>query len=155
MSERSSAGSFSIDSAPAAGYAGDVDATQTWEILKNIPEAVLVDVRTRAEWNYVGVPVLEELGKQTVLVEWQSYPSGDLNPSFADELESAGVARDATVLFICRSGARSAAAAAAMTSRGYQTCYNVSGGFEGPHDQQQHRGAIDGWKAQGLPWTQG
>ena len=155
MSERSSTGSFSIDPAPKPGYAGDIDATQAWEALKNMPGAVLVDVRTRAEWNYVGVPVLEELGKQTVLVEWQTYPAGELNPTFVDDVGAAGVGRDATLLFICRSGARSAAAAAAMTAAGYGTCYNVSGGFEGPHDQQQRRGTLDGWKARGLPWTQG
>lgn len=124
-------------------------------MLRDNPDAVLVDVRTRPEWEFVGVPVLDELEKSTVFVEWENYPAKELNARFADDLAAAGVARDASILFICRSGVRSKSAAIAMTSAGYATCYNVGGGFEGPHDGDRHRGNSDGWKAQGLPWRQG
>lgn len=155
MNDESSAGGYLPRPAPREGYAGDVDARQAWKILASDPKAILVDVRTRAEWEYVGFPLLDELGKQTVFVEWQSYPSKALNPEFQAELEAVGVDRDATVLLICRSGVRSASAAMAMTTAGYATCYNVSGGFEGPHDDGRHRGSVDGWKALGLVWAQG
>lgn len=155
MIDESSAGELLPRPVRMDGYAGDVDAGQAWKILASDPKAVLVDVRTRAEWEYVGVPALDDLGKQTVFVEWQTYPSKTLNPEFQTELEAGGVDGDATVLFICRSGVRSASAAKAMTAAGYATCYNVSGGFEGPHDDGRHRGSKDGWKALGLAWTQG
>lgn len=153
MSGRSETGVGDIE--PKPGYAGDVTADHAWRILQTDPKAVLVDVRTQAEWTYVGVPVLDQLGKQTIFVEWQSFPSMAQNLSFAEQVAATGVAPDSTVLFICRSGARSAAAAAAMTARGYEACYNISDGFEGPHDEQKHRGTTNGWKARGLPWAQG
>lgn len=136
-------------------YAGDVDAKEAWNMLERDAAAVLVDVRTRAEWEFVGVPSLEALGKRPVMVEWQPYPNTGPNPEFARQVAAAGVGADRTVLFICRSGGRSAAAAALMTAQGYSRCYNVAGGFEGPPDGDRHRGQIDGWKALGLPWVQG
>jgi rhodanese-related sulfurtransferase len=148
------------DSGPAASssahdYAGDIDARKAWEILEKDKKAVLVDVRTRPEWEFVGVPDLSRLEKELALVPWQVYPSMQVNPAFADEIKKAGVASDATLLFICRSGARSKAAAIAMTQAGFRSCYNVAGGFEGPPDPERHRGRVDGWKALGLPWIQG
>jgi rhodanese-related sulfurtransferase len=136
-------------------YAGDVDAKRAWEILAAEPKAILVDVRTKPEWEFVGVPSLDTLGRQPLFIAWQVYPTMDVNPRFADDLTAAGIAKDATVLFICRSGGRSRSAAIAATAAGYRTCYNVSGGFEGPHDPLRHRGGSDGWKALGLPWVQG
>ena len=138
-----------------AGYAGDVDAKHAWDLLKGDPHAVLVDVRTEAEWEFSGVPALTTLDKEPVFVPWQVYPSMESNPNFADAVLAAGVDKSSPVLFICRSGARSKAAAIAMTAAGYQTCFNVSGGFEGPHDAEGHRASIDGWKFHGLPWIQG
>jgi rhodanese-related sulfurtransferase len=78
-----------------------------------------------------------------------------VNAAFADELVKAGIPKESTLLFICRSGARSRSAAIAMTQAGFRTCYNVAGGFEGPPDGERHRGKVDGWKAKGLPWVQG
>jgi rhodanese-related sulfurtransferase len=124
-------------------------------MLRGDPRAVLVDVRTKPEWEFVGVPVLDELGRQTLFIPWQIYPAMQVNDRFGDDLLAAGVDKSAPVLFICRSGARSRSAAIAATAAGFRACYNVSGGFEGPHDQARHRGAVDGWKARGLPWTQG
>ncbi|MBM3487886.1 MAG: rhodanese-like domain-containing protein [Alphaproteobacteria bacterium] len=136
-------------------YAGDVDARRAWDMLEKDPAAVLVDVRTRAEWEFVGIPALEPLGRQPVLVEWHGYPNTGTNPAFAKELAAKGVTADRTVLFLCRSGGRSASAAAAMTAAGYARCYNIAGGFEGPPGSDRHRGRVDGWKALGLPWIQG
>ena len=139
----------------ASGYAGDVSAAHAWERLRSDPGAVLVDVRTRAEWTFVGVPDLSELGKEVVFVEWQSYPSMDANPAFVDEVSAAAPDRQAPLYLLCRSGARSKAAAIALTGAGHAECYNVGGGFEGPHDARKHRGVTDGWKACRLPWVQG
>jgi len=139
---------------PAHGYAGDVSPNSAWQMLERDADAVLVDVRTTAEWNYVGAPDLRGLGKQIVPVEWQVYPTMQVNAGFADALRAAGIAGDRPVLFLCRSGVRSKAAAQAMTAAGMSRCYNIIDGFEGPPDQAGHRGAVAGWKAAGLPWQQ-
>lgn len=138
-----------------AGYTGDVTSKEAWEVLSRDPEAVLVDVRTGAEWAYVGLPDLSGLGKSPLLVEWQSFPDMRLNPDFAEEIIAKGVRREQTVFLICRSGQRSRHAAMALCAAGYGRCYNVSDGFEGRHDAERHRGTTEGWKAAGLPWTQG
>ena len=135
-------------------YAGDVTAREAWNMLAEDPDAVLVDVRTHAEWTYVGVPDLRQLQREPVLVPWQIYPDMQVNPSFSDQLAAAGVSPDAPVLFLCRSGVRSRAAAIEMTGRGYGRAFNVSDGFEGGHDDAGHRGRVEGWKAASLPWIQ-
>lgn len=135
-------------------YAGDIDPAQTWERLSTDPRAVLVDVRTRAEWTYVGVPDLAGLDKDLVAIEWVGYPDGAINQSFLQQLETAGVDRDAPVFFLCRSGARSQAAASAATSAGWTEAYNVSGGFEGDLGPTRRRD-VNGWRHDELPWVQG
>ena len=139
---------------PAAGYAGDVAPQTAWKILNEHKDAILIDVRTRPEWNYVGLPDLEALARKPVLLEWQTFPSMQLNPEFVTALSSACTDKDAPLLFLCRSGARSAAAAKAMTAAGYSSCLNVSDGFEGPLNAEAKRGSAGGWKAAGLPWRQ-
>lgn len=142
----------------ARGYLGDATPAEAWNALASERGAVLVDVRTAAEWNYVGLPDLSPLGGTLQRVEWQSFPSGSVNPDFVGTLDAAlkaaGTPGDAPIFFICRSGARSAAAAAAMTAAGYSRCYNVAGGFEGARDADGHRGTVEGWKAAKLPWIQ-
>jgi rhodanese-related sulfurtransferase len=137
----------------------DVSVTDTWQALASQPGAVLIDVRTKAEWSYVGLPEVSSLGKQTVLVEWQTFPDGTPNKGFvaelAGKLSALGTGRDAELYFICRSGARSRSAATAMQAAGYARCFNVADGFEGPLDAARHRGTRSGWKAAGLPWIQG
>lgn len=139
-------------------YAGDMDCRSCWDLLAAEPLAQLVDVRTSAEWNFVGIPDLKPLGREPLLVEWQSYPSMAVNPAFAEavsrRLAEAGADTQTPVMFICRSGARSASAAAAMTAAGFARAYNVAGGFEGAKDPQGHRGTVEGWKFEGLPWLQ-
>jgi len=134
--------------------AGDVTSKQAWEMLERDPQAVLLDVRTDAEWRYVGLPDLSVLEKPTLKVCWQDYPDLAFNANFVEEVASHNLASDQPLLMICRSGVRSRAAAIALTARGYSRCYNVSDGFEGGHDAQAHRGAQAGWKAAGLPWRQ-
>ena len=138
-----------------SAYAGDVEPKKAWEILSQDPKAVLIDVRTRPEWNFVGAPDLSSLGKQALFVEWQAYPELQLNPRFVAEVEANAVPKDAPIFLLCRSGARSKSAAIALTKLGYKSCFNVSDGFEGPKDPSGHRGGAAGWKAQGLPWQQG
>lgn len=138
-------------------YAGDVSAKEAWDALRTTEGAQLLDVRTRAEWNFVGLPDLSPLSRQAVLVEWQRFPDGSLNPEFTAEaataLERADYVRGAPLYFLCRSGARSRAAAMAMTAAGYGPCFNIRDGFEGGLDASKHRGS-GGWKASGLPWVQ-
>jgi rhodanese-related sulfurtransferase len=137
----------------------DVDVATAWEGLTSKPGAQLVDVRTRAEWTYVGIPDLGPIGKRAVLVEWQTFPDQSVDLRFAErlagELKALGVQLDDDLFFICRSGSRSMAAAMVMAEAGYRRCHNVASGFEGPLDDLRHRGTVGGWKATGLPWLQG
>ncbi|QBJ98601.1 rhodanese-like domain-containing protein [Rhodococcus sp. ABRD24] len=136
-------------------YAGDITPQQAWELLREHPEAVLVDVRTDAEWRYVGVPDTSSIGRRTVLIEWVSYPTGARNESFVDQLFAAGIDEGAErpVIFLCRSGQRSIGAAEAATAAGIGPAYNVLDGFEGGLGADNHRGT-SGWRAVGLPWRQ-
>jgi len=141
--------------ANAEGYLGDIGSREAWEILSREPKAVLIDVRTVPEWNFIGVPDLATLNKRTLCVSWQSYPDMAVNAHFAEEVAAAGVGRDDPVLLLCRSGQRSRNAARALSAQGYRSCYNVADGFEGRHDQYGHRGTVEGWKVSELPWRQG
>ena len=136
-------------------YAGDVDVKETWHQLSEDPDAVLVDVRTKAEWNFVGLPDLSSLNKEVVRDEWKVFPSMAVNPDFLQTVEQAGIAKDAAIYLLCRSGQRSRDAAIMLTAAGYQKCYNVTAGFEGDKDKEGHRGTVGGWKFAGLPWSQG
>ena len=139
-------------------YAGDISSADAWKVLSEDDTAVLVDVRTRAEWTFVGVADLRPAGKEPALVEWQQFPGMDVNPGFVDRVAEAlrerNASADSPVFFLCRSGARSRAAAIAMTASGLRAAYNISDGFEGPPDADHHRGGVAGWKAAGLPWVQ-
>ncbi len=132
----------------------DVSPRDAWEALRRDPDAVLVDVRTDAEWNFVGLPDLSEAGKQPVLIPWQLYPSMQGNERFTEYLARAGVTPDSKVFYLCRSGARSLAAGQAAQAAGFAHAFNVADGFEGPPDAEGHRGTVAGWKAAGLPWRQ-
>jgi rhodanese-related sulfurtransferase len=141
-----------------AGYAGDVGPRACLDTLQQDQTAQLVDVRTTAEWAYVGLTELSSAGKEPIRVEWQVFPSMTVDAEFTAKVAAALAARhagkEAPLYFLCRSGVRSKAAAKAMTAAGYTRCFNVAGGFEGPPDPDGHRGRVAGWKAEGLPWTQ-
>lgn len=102
---------------------------------------------------YVGLPDLRTVGKEVVLIEWLTYPTGALNDGFVTELAAAGVEPDQQVFFLCRSGVRSVAAAEAATAAGWTRSHNVLDGFEGPHGPDERR-TVAGWKVSGLPWVQ-
>ena len=157
---RGGAGRMSdVQRSSAAGYAGDVSPSEAWRILSENRKARLIDVRTRAEWNFVGLPDLSAAGGQALLAEWQVFPDMAVNSGFADEaaamIAESGGAPEAPVFLLCRSGARSRSAAMALTARGFTAAYNIASGFEGDHDGDGHRGRVNGWKAEGLPWRQG
>ena len=139
-------------------YAGDVTCKDCWDLLRESPDAQLIDVRTAAEWAFVGLPFLEELGKEVLLVEWQSYPAMEVNSGFVSQVSSAlgqmGSVENAPLYTLCRSGARSISAAQALTAAGYNNVYNVLGGFEGNSNEMGHRGSVSGWKYDNLPWRQ-
>ena len=131
-------------------YAGDLTPKEAWERLASDSKAMLVDCRTLPEWMFVGVPDLRPLD----FAAWQIFPAMQPNPAFAEQVKAGGAKEDTPLLFICRSGNRSKAAAMALTALGFSQCYNVSEGFEGASDEHGHRGAKGGWKVAGLPWTQ-
>lgn len=134
-------------------YAGDITPEQAWKLLSENPEAVLVDVRTDAEWRFVGVPDLSSLGRDVVYIEWNR-TDGTRNDNFVAELIGHVPPRDdRPVVFLCRSGNRSIGAAEAATEAGIAPSYNVLNGFEGHLDDEGHRGGV-GWRAIGLPWKQ-
>jgi rhodanese-related sulfurtransferase len=132
----------------------NVPPKRVWEALRRNPMAQLVDVRTDAEWQYVGVPDLVSVGKQAVLVSWQTWPAMALNTDFTEQLKETGFTPEHHIYFICRSGQRSYAAAQAARHAGFRHVYNVAEGFEGGVDAAGHRGIMEGWKATGLPWRQ-
>ena len=134
-------------------YAGDVTPEAAWELITTSPDAVLVDVRTQDEWRTVGVPDTSAARTAARFVEWNT--AWGPNAEFLTHLEAAGVAKDATVLFLCRSGGRSHSAATVAAQAGYAEAYNILQGFEGDKDAAGHRNTLGGWRLAGLPWVQG
>lgn len=140
-----------------SGYepVGEVSVLEAWDALTGNPKAVLVDVRTRAEWTYVGLPRLDGIGKRPVLTEWQATAGPvDFAERLKAELKAIGAGDETPLYFICRSGSRSRSAAMAAADAGFTRVFNVEDGFEGPLDAERHRGMAGGWKAAGLPWGQ-
>ena len=129
-------------------YQGELTPQEASDLLRLAPGAKIVDVRTRAEWDWVGRVA------GAVEIEWNQYPGGVRNPNFVAELKRQ-VDPEALVMFLCRSGVRSVAAATAATEAGYNSCYNILEGFEGDKDANGHRNTIGGWRKAGLPWIQG
>lgn len=129
-------------------YKGALTPKEAYAVLQLAPGAKIVDVRTHAEWDWVGHVT------DAVEIEWMRYPELDINPNFVAQL-SRQVDKEALVMFICRSGQRSNYAATAATEAGYSDCYNVLEGFEGDRDANDQRGKLGGWRLAGLPWYQG
>ncbi len=135
-------------------YAGDLSPKEAWELLKKDKKAQLVDVRTVPEWAFVGYPNLSSLKRKLILISWRRYPQMLPNQEFERQLLEEVPDRNTPLLFLCRSGGRSLDAAIAMTAKGYSTCYNIAGGFEGDLDEGNHRGTGNCWKSANLPWEQ-
>ena len=136
-------------------YAGDIGPAQAWEMMLGNIKISLLDVRTPAEWAYVGLPDLSALHRQPLLVPWLMFPSMQINADFLHQVSETGVDPEQDLLILCRSGVRSKAAAIALTQAGFSTCYNIAYGFEGDKDDVGHRGTVNGWKVDALPWGQG
>ena len=135
-------------------YAGDITPEDAWQMLKDDPSAALVDVRTDAEFAYVGGPDMSDMPNPFLRVSWKVFPSMERNPHFEDALVEAISDKQTPLLFLCRSGVRSVATATVMAHLGYTKCYNVLEGFEGDKCPENHRGVVGGWKVRGLPWRQ-
>ena len=130
---------------PAEGYAGDVTPQQAWQWVQE-GKAVLVDVRSSAEMEWVGrVP-------GAAAVPWKQWPGMAMNPDFDAELRAA-VPEGKKVVLLCRSGVRSVAAAQRAAGLGIEA-YNILEGFEGDVDANGQRGQLGGWRKRGLPWHQ-
>ncbi len=123
-----------------------------WSMLRDDPSAVLIDVRTPEEWNFVGVPVLDSIAKAPRFVYWTAYGTGAANPAFLSEATE-GLDPATPLLFLCRSGVRSKAAALLAGANGFANTYNITAGFEGDLEAVGHRAT--GWRHSGLPWRQG
>ena len=114
----------------------------------------LIDVRTKPEWIYVGVPALSSINKKVIFVSWQVYPEMGINKFFENKILESNIKKDNNLYFICRSGNRSNNAAEFLASRGFSNCFNVIDGFEGKLNQERQRALIDGWQFNNLPWKQ-
>ncbi len=137
-----------------------INAREAFELLKKDTNSALIDVRTFEEFNFVGFVEPQSFGNRLVLLPWQLFPEMKENPEFANDLEASlekvfgKKTQDSSLLFICRTGARSNAAAAFAINLGYKNCFNVVSGFEGDLNRDGHRGQVNGWKAENLPWRQ-
>ena len=129
-------------------YAGALLPAEAYALLQQMPSARLLDVRTKAEWEWIGqVPGASK-------VEWNTWPGGQRNPAFIEELRASLPEQTAPLLLLCRSGGRSSAAAEAATRAGYSLCINILEGFEGDKDSASQRNRLGGWRHAGLPWAQ-
>ena len=132
----------------------DIRGDEAWEILSANIKAHLIDVRTDAELDYVGYPIIDSIKKEVIFLPWMHYPAYDLNTDFTTELVKIIPAIEDILIFICKAGGRSKQAAQCMNKIGYKNCFNIIDGFEGSMDSQKQRGKVSGWKFLNLPWEQ-
>ena len=137
----------------SAPEAEEVLPQEAWKMLMEMRGTKLVDVRTVPEWLYVGLPEIETTEGALLQISWHVFPDMTMNVAFIQDLKRAASSDD-VLLFVCRSGGRSLAAARAAKEAGLKQSYSIRGGFEGRIDAQGHRGKIEGWKCAGLPWRQ-
>ncbi len=128
----------------------DITAREAWERLREDEQAVLLDVRSEPEWDFVGVPLVDNY----LQISWRHWPEMQVNPDFLAELEASGVNRDTPLLLMCKAGIRSREAGEFLLEQGFVHCFNIRDGFEGERDETGRRCRIDGWVAAGLPWMQ-
>ncbi len=130
-------------------YAGAVTPHEAYALLQT-GDAILIDVRTTAERDWVGRVTIPE--NRHAAVQWSTYPGGLPNPDFMAQLDAAATKND-VLLFLCRSGVRSRHAAKLATEQGYPHCFDILEGFEGDKDAEGHRKTVGGWIKSGLPWV--
>jgi rhodanese-related sulfurtransferase len=126
----------------------NLEPKQCWAFLQNNPAAVLIDVRTFIEHSFIGHP------PGAKHIPWKEFPGMQLNTAFVEQVQQSVVDKTTPVLLLCRTGVRSVEAAKALDAVGYKHLINIVEGFEGQLDADKHRGNIDGWRFQGLPWQQ-
>lgn len=126
----------------------NLDPKQAWQLLQADEDAVLVDVRTAMEHAFVGHP------PGAVPIPWKEFPDWQINAGFVDQVAKVAPNKNAPVLLLCRSGQRSLDAAAVLEAAGYTRPINILEGFEGPLDDNKHRGNRGGWRFHDLPWEQ-
>ncbi len=134
----------------ALPYPGAMSPEDAYSLLQERTDAILVDVRTNAERDWVGRVLINE--QQHQAVQWSVYPGGTPNPNFIEQLQAAVPNKDRIIVFLCRSGVRSRHAAKLATENGYAACYDILQGFEGDKDHHGHRKTIGGWCSANLPW---
>ena len=132
----------------------EINSYDCFEILKKNKQSHLVDVRTKEEWEYVGIPDLTSINKKTIFISWHLYPDMRINCDFRTDILHSNIKQDDTIILICRSGQRSLEAAQYLNKLGYKNSYNVIDGFEGNKDLSNHRSKLNGWKYSKLPWKQ-
>ena len=132
----------------------NISSRKCFEKLSIEVNSQLIDVRTKPEWIYVGVPDLSSINKKVIFVSWQVYPEMGTNKFFENQILESNIKKDNNLYFICRSGNRSNNAAEFLTSRGFSNCFNVIDGFEGKQNHERQRASIDGWQFNNLPWKQ-
>ena len=132
----------------------NISSRECFEKLSIEVNSQLIDVRTKPEWIYVGVPDLSSINKNVIFVSWQVYPEMRINKFFENQILESNIKKDNNLYFICRSGNRSNNAAEFLASRGFSNCFNVIDGFEGKLNHERQRASIDGWQFNKLPWKQ-
>ena len=132
----------------------NISSRECFEKLSIEGNSQLIDVRTKPEWIYVGVPDLSSINKKVIFVSWQVYPEMGTNKFFENQILESNIKKDNNLYFICRSGNRSNNAAEFLASRGFSNCFNVIDGFEGKLNHECQRALIDGWQFNNLPWKQ-
>jgi len=131
-----------------------INSTECFDKLSKNSKSYLIDVRTKPEWEFVGVPDLSNTNNSTLFISWQEYPEMNINKNFEKHIFQKNIGKNDYIFLICRSGSRSLKAAKYLSSLGYKHCFNVSDGFEGNKDNINHRSTINGWKFSNLPWKQ-
>jgi rhodanese-related sulfurtransferase len=126
----------------------NLDPPQVWDLMQQNSDAVMVDVRTKVEYSFVGHP------PGAIHIAWKEYPDWQINPNFVVEVKKVVPNINAPILLLCRSGQRSLDAARALEQAGYKLLINIDNGFEGSLDENKHRGNLGGWRFHGLPWEQ-
>ena len=132
----------------------NISSQECFEKLSIEVHSHLIDVRTKPEWVYVGVPDLSSINKKVIFISWQVYPKMEINKFFENQILELNIKKDSNLYFMCRSGNRSYSAAEFLVSRGFSNCFNVIDGFEGKLNHEHQRALIDGWQFNNLPWKQ-
>jgi len=132
----------------------NITSVECFNKLSEISNSYLIDVRTKPEWEFIGVPDLSSLNKKIILVSWHIYPDMKINSFFENQIIKSNIKKNDEVFLICRSGNRSFQAAEFLILCGYYHCYNVVDGFEGDKNTLSQRSTINGWKYNKLFWKQ-